>query len=206
MTQDHERLQRAFAAIDAANAADPRSVRIDESDRPANLVYGQRMSEELMRFDPGASAALQIAARGQHIERWIVPRADFPLTRPGYHQWRRTLREHHAARLREVLAELAFEEAIIARVADIVRKMRPQHDPEVQTLEDVICIVFLKYELDAFSAKYADDRDKLAEILAKTWHKMSPAGHAAALALPPPDAAVALLNEGLARLEAARQG
>jgi len=55
----------------------------------------------------------------------------------------------------------------------------------VQTLEDVICIVFVKYELEAFAGRYAEDDTKLADILAKTWRKMSERGHQAVLALPP---------------------
>jgi hypothetical protein len=203
MTRDLRHLQDAFDAIDAANAHDPRSIEVDGRAMPANLIYGQRMSAELARFAPEASDALQLAARGQHIERWIVPRADFPMTRPGYHQWRRTLRDHHARRLREILTPLGYEDATITRVAEIVRKQRPLQDAEVQTLEDVICIVFLKYELDAFAPKYADDASKLAEILAKTWGKMSPAGQAAALAIPPPEPVVVLLKQGLARLQSA---
>ena len=201
MGLDTGRLQQVFDAIDHANAQDPRSVEVDGKPVPANLIYGQRMSDELEQFAPDASEALQIAARGQHIERWIIPRADFPMTRPGYHQWRRTLREHHAKRLREIMATSAYDEDTIARVGDIVRKMRPQQDPEVQVLEDVICITFVKYELDAFAPKYAQEPDKLADILAKTWMKMTPAGHAAVLALPPPDHVASLLAKGLARLE-----
>ena len=82
MTRDPRRLQKVFDAIDHANAQDPRSVEVDGKPVPANLIYGQRMSDELARFAPDASDALQIAARGQHIERWIIPRADFPRTRP----------------------------------------------------------------------------------------------------------------------------
>ena len=159
------------------------------------------MSAELARFAPDASRALQIATRGQHIERWVIPRAQFPMTRPGYHQWRRTLREHHARRLAEIMSGLGYGQDEISRVGDIVRKLRQQQDPEVQTLEDVICITFVKYELDAFAPKYAQDLDKLADILAKTWMKMSPAGHAAVLALPPPAHVASLLGQGLARLE-----
>jgi hypothetical protein len=206
MSTDTTRLQRALEAIDAANAKDPRSTDVDGQPVPANLVYGQRMSAELARFAPGASEALQIAARGQHIERWIIPRSEFPMTRAGYHQWRRTLRDHHAKKLRDILSGLSFEEDTISRVSDLVRKLRQQQDPEVQTLEDVVCIVFVTYELDGFAARYTDDPDKLADILARTWVKMSPAGHAAVLALPPPEAVAALLARGLARLEAQRPG
>ena len=42
-------LLAVLAAIDAANAADPNS---DPDGRPAALVYGERMSEELARRSP----------------------------------------------------------------------------------------------------------------------------------------------------------
>jgi len=54
-------LLAVFAAIDAANAADPNS---ELDGRPAALVYGERMSEELARRSPDASEHLRIAARG----------------------------------------------------------------------------------------------------------------------------------------------
>ena len=198
---DAPRFIAACKAIDHANACDPRAVEVDGRSVPANLIYGRRMSEELDRFAPQASIALQIAARGQHLERWIIPRSAYPMNRPGYHQWRRQLREHHARRLAEILAPIGSDAETIERVGEIVRKTRQKEDPEVQTLEDVICIVFVKYELDAFAPKYAQDPDKLADILAKTWGKMSKAGQEAILALPPAAEVVALLNRGLARLQ-----
>ena len=51
-----------------------------------------------------------------------------------------------------------------------------------ETLEDVVCLVFLKHYLGEFAHEH--DEEKVAAILAKTWRKMSAAGHAAALALP----------------------
>ena len=78
-------LARTLRAIDAANSADPT---IEES-QPAALLYGQRMSAELARLVPDASEPLQIAARGQHIERWLLPRAAYPEGREGYLAWRR---------------------------------------------------------------------------------------------------------------------
>ena len=197
---DKFRLAEAYAAIDAANSRDPRTIEVDGRSLPANLVYGQRMAQELARFAPHAGMALRIAARGQHIERWVIPRATYPMDRAGYHRWRIALREHHATRLAGILGPLGFDEATIARVGAIVRKERLREDPEAQVLEDVACIVFLKYELDGFLATYAGDRATLAGILAKTWRKMSPAGHAVALALPPPPAVVALLERGLEAL------
>lgn len=203
MTLDTQRLAGAFAAIDAANSLDPKRVDVDGVPRPANLIYGLRMSKELERFSPGASEALQIAARGQHIERWVIPRDSHPMDRPGYHRWRIALRDHHAARLSAILTGLSFDEATIERVVSIVRKERLKDDPEVQTLEDAICIVFLKYEIASFATKYEDDDPRLADILAKTWRKMSERGHQAALAIPPAPSVVALLHQGLERLKPA---
>lgn len=200
MPSPETRLDETYAAIDAANSHDPKRVEADGARLPANLVYGRRMSAELARFAPDASEALRIAARGQHIERWTIPRGTYPMDRPGYHRWRNALRDHHAARLAEIMRPLGYDEASIARVGAIVRKERLHDDPEVQTLEDVVCIVFLKYELAGFLATYGGDEAKRADILAKTWRKMSSAGHAAALALPPPPGVVALLERGLEAL------
>ncbi len=203
MALDTQRLLEVFAAIDAANSCDPKSVDVDGTPQPANLVYGLRMSAELKRFAPDASEALRIAARGQHIERWIIPRAQYSMDRQGYHRWRRELRDHHAARLSAILADLAYDPATIARVVSIVRKERLKEDDEAQTLEDVICIVFMKFELAAFAAKYADDDTPLADIMAKTWRKMSERGHQAVLSIPPAPSVVSLLNKGLDRLKPA---
>ena len=68
------RLDLAFAAIDAANAADSTV----ENGQPAALLYGLRMTAEVPHLFPDASDILQIAARGQHIERWLLPRTDYP--------------------------------------------------------------------------------------------------------------------------------
>jgi hypothetical protein len=71
-------------------------------------------------------------------------------------------------------------------------------DAEAQLIEDVACIVFLEHYVADFLAK--TDADKLADILAKTWIKMSPRGRGEAgkLALPAP--VKPLLEQGLGRL------
>ena len=85
---DH--LHTALAVIDAANAADPNL----EMDLPAALLYGQRMSAELERLFPDASDVLKIAARGQHVERWLLPRSAYPEGKAGYLDWRREQGRH----------------------------------------------------------------------------------------------------------------
>jgi len=67
-------MKNVLAAIDSANAHDPEM----GEEQPAAQLYGQRMSAELSRLFPDSSEPLQIAARGQHIERWTLKRKDFP--------------------------------------------------------------------------------------------------------------------------------
>ena len=197
MSQTDARLAAAHAAIDAANARDPNRIEIDGVAEPAELVYGRRMSETLARLSPDASAHLQIAARGQHIERWTSPRRSYPEGRAGYLKWRRDLKDFHASRVGEIMAAAGYGADDVARVGSLVRKERLKLDGEAQMLEDVVCVVFLAHYVDGFMAK--TDEAKLADILAKTWHKMSPLGHAHALKLPLAPAVPRLLEQGLAR-------
>lgn len=200
-TLSPEMLEKAYAAIDAANGADPHLVDVEGHKVPAALVYGQRMSEMLGRFKPQASDELKIAARGQHIERFSVPRESYPAGKAGYYRWRTDLKSVHEKRLNEILGGLGFDAAFAERVGKIVRKDKIKQDADMQALEDVAVLVFLAYELDAFLAKYPYEPAKVADILAKTWNKMSEEGHQAALALNPPQAVVDLLHQGLKALE-----
>lgn len=187
--------QRVFAAIDAANAEDPRREATEGGERPTELVYGRRMSAALEAFAPEASEALRIAARGQHIERWVLPRSDYPMDRPGYLRWRQQLKLHHAQRLTELMQAEAYDEASCARVRTLVTKKGLKTDAEVQTLEDVVCLVFVQHYFLPFAAKHPEA--KVVDIVRKTWAKMSEAGHAAALALPLPDEATRLIRAAL---------
>lgn len=168
------RLNAVLAIIDSANSADPVAGRA--------LVYGQRMSARLALFEPHASEALQIAARAQHIERWVLPRDSYPMDRIGYLKWRKDLQLHHAKRTGELMAASGYGEEEIARVGSLLRKERLKIDAETQTLEDVICLVFLEHEAPEFIAKHDDA--KVSDILAKTARKMSTRGLAEIAKLP----------------------
>lgn len=176
------RLATAFAAIDVANAEDASRVDVGGDGRPAELVYGEHMSQVLGDLYPEASEALQLAARAQHIRRWTVPRETYPMDRTGYLRWRADLKRRHAEMAGEIMRAVGYDAAEIARVGSLIRKERLKQDAESQALEDVACIVFLKHYIDEFVAKHDDA--KLISILRKTWAKMSPVGHQAALALP----------------------
>lgn len=194
------RLAAVLAAIDAANARDPNQIEIEGRREPAELVYGRRMSETLARLSPDASPHLRIAARGQHIERWTSPRKTYPEGRAGYLKWRNDLKEFHARRLGEIMSDAGYAAEDAARVGALVRKERLKRDAEAQMLEDVICVVFLTHYIGDFRPK--TDDDKLADILAKTWAKMSPLGHAHALKLSLGPDIPRLLEQGLAQRDA----
>ena len=190
-----ERQEDAIARIDAANGADPNREFVDGEARPAALVYSERMTRWLETLAPDASEALRIAVRAQHIQRWTVPRAEFPEGREGYHRWRTTLAKFHAERTAAILAGAGYGADVIDRVKKLLRKRGLKTDPEVQMLEDVACLVFLESYFADFSKQH--DEAKVIGILQKTWAKMSPVGHEAALALDMPAEARALVEKAL---------
>lgn len=177
----HQRLNRVFAAIDQANAQDPNIVVIDGLPTPVELLYGQRMTETLNTFAPDASECLQIAARAQHIERWRSPRTAYPEGRSGYKKWRSELALFHGQRAGEIMATENYTSDEIERVKYLLQKRQLKRDPETQTLEDVICLVFLQYHFEDFVTKHSEE--KIIDIVRKTWNKMSDDGHKSALKL-----------------------
>jgi hypothetical protein len=200
MLTSSSRYDAVIAAIDAANAADPNIIEAEGPAEPAELVYGRRMSATLARMAPDASEPLQIATRGQHIERWRLTRKNYPEGRAGYLRWRKDAKELHARRLADIMAEAGYGAGDIDRVGALVRKERLKLDPEAQLLEDVVCVVFLEHYLTPFMAK--TEPAKLPGILAKTWRKMSDFGHSEALKLNVPPQVLRLLEQGLAEMRA----
>jgi tRNAThr (cytosine32-N3)-methyltransferase len=187
--------QRARAAIDRAHEADPER----EDGRAAELAYAGRIERWLARLAPTPSPALRLAARAQHLERWAIPRASFPLDRAGYHRWRRAVHARQGERARELLLGAGCARDLADRVAALVAKAAAPDDAEAQALEDAACLEFLERELAAFAAQHQDyGREKFVDILRRTAAKMSPRARELALALPLSDALAALLREAVA--------
>ncbi|MAN51602.1 MULTISPECIES: DUF4202 domain-containing protein [Marinimicrobium] len=182
MPDSQTRLDQTLAAFDAANAEDPNRETDQGESHPKEWLYGRRMTETLNVFCPDASEPLQLAARCQHIRRWESPRSDYPDGRAGYKKWRSQLALHHGRVAGQIMAEHGYDEETIRRVQDMLIKRNLKRDPEVQTLEDVICLVFLSHYLEDFAQKH--NEEKLIDIIQKTWNKMSEKGHEAALKLP----------------------
>lgn len=167
--------ETVVTAIDTANSLD-----IHQDDgQPQSLLYGQRMSSEMDRLFPDASQALRLAARGQHVERWTLLRADYPEGRVGYLTWRKDLARHHATTVGTMMRDAGYSETDAQSAEKMLRKEGLKRDPEVQALEDVICFVFVKWYFAPFAAKHTPE--KIQRIVEKTARKMSAEGRARVL-------------------------
>ena len=177
------RLQTAFDAIDQANSADP-----NQSDgQPVELLYGQRMTEEQLALYPDASEPLRLACRGQHIERWTLPRADFPMDRAGYLAWRTEQGRRHADRVAAIMQAAGYSAEEVAHAEKMLTKQGIKRDDDVQALADVACFTFIRWYMGPFSQ--TRDPDEMLRIVEKTARKMSPMARARALgefAIPEP--------------------
>ena len=185
-----------MAAIDEVNAKDPTSIEAYANLLPRALLYGKRMSAVLEKIMPDAPEVLLIATRAQHIERWVIPRANYPEGRIAYLKWRKDLQQHHAKRCGELMRGAGYGDDDIEKVGALLRKERLKSDPLTQALEDVICLVFLQYDAPEFIALHDDD--KVRDILAKSARKMSPLGLAEAGKLTLDARLAKLLTEALA--------
>ena len=169
--------EAAIRRFDAENSRDPNL----ENGQPRELLYAQRLTGWVLRLCPEASEELRLAARCQHICRWEIPRASYPMTRAGYLKWRADLKKFHAQKAGEILRETGYDETVIRRAQDLNLKKNFPADPESRVLEDALCLVFLQFQLAALAGK--TDEDKTINALRKSWTKMSETGRAEALKL-----------------------
>ena len=169
-----DRFARAIAAIDAANGDDPNRILVRGQVRPKELAHAELVTEWVGRLRPEPSEALLLAARAHHIRRWTSPRASYPEGRAGYLRWRRDLSQRQAADVGALLDEAGYDELTIERAQAIMRKRDLASDPDVQALEDAMCLVFLETQCDDLASRL--DRDHMVEILRKSMGKMSPDG------------------------------
>jgi len=185
----------ASARIDAENAQDPNTEIFQSESYPKELLYSNRMYERLLDFCPNASEEVQIAAKAQHICRWKMPRETYPMDRVGYLKWREDLKKFHANTTAAILQECGYNQAFIDRVSFLIEKKLLKKDEGTQLLEDVICLVFLEFYFDPFVHKH--DREKMKNIILKTWNKMSEKGHAEALKINYSASNLQLIKEAL---------
>src|SRR5882672_4961786 len=188
-----DRLQNVLQAIDAYNAKDPRA---------QELPYSEKLSGWVLRLNPSPSEALRIAARGQHIGRWTIPRESYPMDRGGYLRWREELKRFHAKTVGEIMAQAGYADSEIERVKQIILKKnlpagRQVSKPnlDAQTVEDALCLVFLESQFEELHQKTPDP--KMIDIIQKTWKKMSAKGKEVALSMKLPAEHLTLIQKAL---------
>jgi hypothetical protein len=175
------RFETALRRFDAENSRDPNQETVEGQTYPRELIYAQWLTDWVLKLCPEASEALRLAARSQHLCRWEIPRASYPMTRVGYLQWRAELKKFHARKTGEILTELGYPPELVSRVQALNLKQNFPNDPEGRVLEDALCLVFLERQLAELAAK--SDDEKMINALQKSWKKMTPVAHAAALRL-----------------------
>src|SRR6188474_3518022 len=71
---DASRFEAACRSFDAANSLDPNLEIVEGIARPRELVYAERLTHWVLKLCLGASEELRLAARCQHICRWMIAR------------------------------------------------------------------------------------------------------------------------------------
>ena len=178
---DAVRFMKAIQSIDLLNDVDRKRVTDEGRDVGYELYFSRLLFAKTLSLNSVASEALLLAARAQHVSRWKMPRSDFPIGRAGYLKWRSDLKRYHATVAADVLGDAGYDKATIDQVRTINLKENLKSNPDAQTMEDALCLVFLEVQFSEFRLKTSEE--KIISILRKTWGKMSDRGQKAALAL-----------------------
>ena len=175
--------EQAIQLINDANSQDPNIEQADGKEWPKELLYSQRMSNMLERYDSEADEVIKLAIHGQHIQRWQSPRSDYPMDRRGYHKWRSDLYSFHADKVAEIMQQAGFNQQDIERAKKAVAKVGIKSNPDTQLLEDVVGLVFIEHYMLDFATKHPEySEQKWIDIIRKTWSKMSQRAHEFVLA------------------------
>ncbi len=188
--------QRALTELDALHAQDPRQVEVEGETLPLELWHAGRMSAWLERVVEAPSELVQLAVRSQHLQRWEVPRSEYPEGRVGYLTWRRDQGKRAGETTARVMEAAGYSAEEAAEVSRMIRKQGLGRDPGTQAVEDCACLVFLENYFADFSKQV--EHDHLVRIVQMTWKKMSPKAHELALTLPMSAEARAVVEEALA--------
>ena len=198
------RFDRAMAAIDAANDADPNQLEWAGTRRPKERLHAERASHWLGVLAPEADELLRLAVRAHHLRRWQLPRGDYPAGRAGYHAWRTELQRRHAEEAAAILARCGYSEDEIDRVSALIRKRGLGRDPDARHFEDSLCLVFVETQLEAFAAGHPEEQ--VVSILARTLPKMSEEARRLAAGLCHGEGTRRLLERAVEQLQARARG
>ena len=189
------KLSAAFGQFDAYNQKDPHAFTWEGKSYPQEYFLAIKLYDWVKQLQPDASEELLLASRSQHIGRWEIPRNTYPDGREAYLKWRKDLALHHAEKATVMMEDAGYTPEQIARVRQILLKQKIKVDPDVQTMENALCLVFLQFQYEDFHPKY--EADKVINILKKSLLKMDAHGHQFALTLPYSDQGLHYIQEAL---------
>jgi hypothetical protein len=150
---------------------DPVQLFYDGQSIGEETLYAYRMLEMLRAYQPVSSPQLEVAAMAHHLKRWEIKRSDYPLDKQGYFLWRRQVAKHQLSLTAQVLDQSGFDASERDQIIAILKKENLNTNPLAQVMEDVACMVFVQYYLEAFAAPH--NTDKVVDIVRKTMLKMS---------------------------------
>lgn len=191
------RTRQTLNAIDDANRNDPRvwTYGAEGEPEPYELVYSKKLYAWVEALCPDPSEELILAARGLHIERWKIPRSDYPMTRKSYHDWRDALRKLHADKAGEIMRKTGYEAGTVHRTQELILRSTYPEDPESRIIEDAVSLLFLETQFTELAEK--TERKKMTRILRRVWPKMTVKAQEAALQLNYTNFEKGLLEEAL---------
>ncbi len=187
--------QQTISRIDALHSEDPRTVWVDNQELPQELWHARRMSAWLERVDETPDELTRIAVRAQHLQRWRIPRSDYPDGRRGYLAWRREQGRRAGEMAAQAMEQSGYSAESAAKVASMIRKEDLGRNQAVQAVEDCACLVFLENYFADFLHKV--EHDHMVRIVRKTWRKMSEKAQGLALDLPLTPEAERIVAEAL---------
>ena len=189
------KLNAAFEQFDAYNKKDPNTFTWENTDYPQEYFLAIKLYDWVKQLDPNAGEELLLASRSQHIGRWEIPRHTYPDGREAYLKWRKDLAQYHTEKASAIMEAVGYSPEQIARTKQILLKQKIKVDPDVQTMENALCLVFLQFQYEDFHPKY--DADKVINIVKKSLLKMDAHGHQFALGLNYSDNGLHYIQEAL---------
>lgn len=174
-------LNKTITLFDAFNRQDPNLILWDGVDYPFEYFYALQLCNWVKKLASDPTEALLLASRSQHIGRWQIPREQYPQGKPGYFKWRTDLAKYHAEKAGALMLEAGYEQEQVKAVQHIILKENLKTDPEVQVMENALCLVFLEFQYPDFLTKHDDQ--KMIKILQRSWAKMTSVGREAAMTI-----------------------
>src|SRR5262245_52900758 len=110
------RFREAVRRFDEENSCDPNQDVVESQPVPREQLYAPRLSAWVLKLCPNASEELRLAARCQHLCRWMIPRHRYEMNRAGYLRWRNDLKKFHADKAGQILREAGYGGDVVARV------------------------------------------------------------------------------------------